>query len=184
VGDSTLAELLALEAGSHFRESFRGEPIPTLKDVFEKIGTRIYYNIELTNYASPLDTLPELVAELVAEYNLEKYILFSSFNPLALIRVRQKIPRAPIGLLAMPGGGGRLPRSPFGYLLGYQALHVEKSDAIQPLVDKIHRRRRKINVYTVNAESDMESLFLIGVDGIFTDDPPLARRVLANIDKA
>ena len=183
VGGSTLAELRALEAGSHFNESFRGEPIPTLNDVFEKIGTRIYYNIELTNYVSPFDSLPGLVAGSVQEHHLEKHILFSSFNPVALIRIRRKLRQAPLGLLTMPGRGGRVPRSPLGYLLGYQALHIEKGDALQPLVDKIHGRRRRINVYTVNSEMDMVNLFQMGVDGIFTDDPPLARQVLSKLNE-
>jgi len=181
VGESTLAELRTLEAGSHFNESFRGEPIPTLQDVFAQIGTRIYYNVELTNYASPLDSLPELVARLVKEHNLEEYILFSSFNPIALIRVRRRLPNVPVGLLALPGSQGRLPRSPIGYLFGYQALHVETSDAVQSFVDTIHEKKRRINVYTVNLETDMRRLYQMGVDGIFTDDPPLAKQVLANL---
>lgn len=179
VRDATLTEIKRLEAGSHFNESHRGEPVPTLDEVFEAIETRIYYNIELTNYASPLDPLPELVASLVKKHNLEQYIIFSSFNPIALIRVRRKIPEAPIALLAMPGSSGAVPRSRFGYLLRYQALHPEAGDTSQDLVEEIHRRKRRIHVYTVNSEAEMRRLFSLGVDGIFTDDPPLARQILA-----
>ena len=183
VGGITLAELRTLEAGSHFNESFRGEPIPTLQDVFAQIGTRTYYNVELTNYASPLDPLPELVAGLVKEHNLKEYVLFSSFNPIALIRARRRLPDASVGLLALAGSKGRLPRSPIGYLFGYQALHVETSDAVQSLVNRIHGNNRWINVYTVNKEADMRRLYQMGVDGIFTDDPPLAKQTLANLAK-
>jgi glycerophosphoryl diester phosphodiesterase len=36
-------------------------------------------------------------------------------------------------------------------------------------------------VYTVNHEVEMQRLFSMGVDGIFTDDPILARNVLDKI---
>ena len=41
----------------------------------------------------------------------------------------------------------------------------------------MHRLKRRIHVWTVNAEEDMRRLFDWGVDGIFTDDPQLAVKV-------
>lgn len=180
VGELSLEEIRKLKAGSHFDNAFRGEPIPTLQEVFETIGERLYYNIELTNYASINDMLPEKVAELVRQSNLADRILFSSFNPIALIRVRRKLPKVPIALLADTGKSGRWARSWLGTLLSYQALHIELRDASPALVQKVHRRRHRLNVYTVNGKEDMLNLFKMGVDGIFTDDPPLARQVLAS----
>ncbi len=177
VGKSTLAELRTLDAGSHFDISFKGEPLPTLSDVFEKIGKRILYNIELTNYASLTDDLPEKTAALVEAYDLVGEVLFSSFNPLALIRVRRRLPAAPIALLAGGGIVGRLARSGVGALLAYQALHVAYPDVTPELVAATHRRNCRLHVYTVNDKDEMLRLLNLGVDGIFTDDPPLARQV-------
>jgi glycerophosphoryl diester phosphodiesterase len=179
VGDLSLDEIRKLDAGSHFDIAFRGEPIPTLRDVFATIGDRIFYNIELTNYASVNDALPEKVAELVRIYNLASKILFSSFNPIALIRVRRIAPEIPIALLAGSGRRGRLARSWLGTLIAYRALHIELGDASPVLIEKTHRRGYRINVYTVNSKDDMLTLFNMGVDGIFTDDPVLARQALA-----
>ena len=114
VRDWTLAEIQKLDAGSHFDRAFAGERIPTLAELFEKTGDRALYNIELTNYASLTDSLPEKVAELVQRYHLAGSVLFSSFNPLALIRVRRKLPEAPIGLLARPHEKGNWARSRLG----------------------------------------------------------------------
>ena len=109
VREYALAEIQKLDAGSYFDIAFKGERIPTLAELFEKVGDRAQYDIELTNYASLTDSLPEAVAALVDRYALTERVLFSSFNPLALIRVRRKLPHNPIGLLARPGKNGHIP---------------------------------------------------------------------------
>jgi glycerophosphoryl diester phosphodiesterase len=181
VRETSLADIQKLDAGSKFDIAFAGERIPTLAQLFEKIEDKTKYNIELTNYASPTDSLPEKVAALVERYQLSDQILFSSFNPLALIRVRRKLPGNPIGLLALPGNSGRWARSWLGSLLAYQALHIARDDTSLEIISSTQRRKNRVHVYTVNDGDGMSSLFQMGVDGIFTDDPPLARRVLASI---
>jgi glycerophosphoryl diester phosphodiesterase len=175
----TLAALQELDAGSFFDVAFHGEHIPTLEQVFEAFGHKTYINIELTNYASTRDNLPDRVAELVKQHRLEKRILFSSFNPRALRKIMQLVPEAPIALLATSGWSGWWARSWLGRMIvPYEALHPEQSDVTPKLVASTHRRGHKLNVYTVNRAEDMRRLFTMGVDGIFTDDPRLARKVL------
>jgi glycerophosphoryl diester phosphodiesterase len=175
----SLAEIKKLDAGSHFDIAFQGETIPTLAEVFEAVGRRTYINIELTNYASLLDSLPEQVARLVKQNSVQDRVLFSSFNPIALIKAHRHLPVVPIGLLAQPGKSGALARSWLGRLIGYYALHPEHSDVTRGLVESCHRWSKRVHVYTVNEEEEMRRLFGLHVDGIFTDDPVLARRILA-----
>ena len=52
VREMTLAQLKALDAGSFFDSAFAGEPIPTLAEVFEAVGSRTLINVEITNYTS------------------------------------------------------------------------------------------------------------------------------------
>jgi glycerophosphoryl diester phosphodiesterase len=125
--------------------------------------------------------LPEKVAELVHRYGLKERVLFSSFNPIALLRVRRQVPEAPIGLLAFEGRSGALARSRLGALLGYQALHPEAGDVTPHLVEWVHRRGCRLHTYTVNREDDLRRLFGLRVDGVFTDDPVLARQVLMRL---
>jgi glycerophosphoryl diester phosphodiesterase len=178
VRDMPLAEIKRLDAGSHFDCAFRGEPIPTLNEVFEAVGHLTFINVELTNYASLTDDLPERVATLVKKHRLQKRVLFSSFNPLALIRVRRKLPETPVGLLALPGFPGAWARSWPGEWLNYQALNAETRDVSAKLVNRLHHRGKRIYVYTVNQMEAMHHLFDLGVDGLITDDPVLARQVL------
>jgi glycerophosphoryl diester phosphodiesterase len=179
VGELSLAELRRLDAGSHFDHAFKGEPIPTLDEVFDAIGRQIYVNVELTNYASLTDDLPEKVAGVVHKHGLARRVLFSSFNPIALLRIRRLVTQAPLGLLALPGSRGVLARSPVGYLIGYHALHPHHQDVTEALVERAHQRGKRVHAFTVNQAGDIRRVFKDGVDGIFTDDPILARQVLA-----
>jgi glycerophosphoryl diester phosphodiesterase len=176
----TLAALKELDAGSFFDIAFRGERIPTLAQVFEAFGHKTFINVELTNYASPEDDLPAQVVELVKHHRLEKRVLFSSFNPRALLKAKRLIPEVPVGLLALPGRRGWWARSWLGRMLvPYDAIHPEMADVTAGLVSSAHHRGHRVNVWTVNQPEDMQRLFALGVDGIFTDDPRLARHVLA-----
>lgn len=177
VRDFTLAEIRKLEAGSHFDIAFKGEPIPTLDKVLEAVGKRIYINIEIANYATLTDKLPVKVAELVKRYEMEERVIFSSFNPLALLRTRRILPEVPTGLLAIAGSSGNWARSWPGRLIHYKSLHPEQRDVTPDLVKQAHQKGHPVFVYTVNRADEMNMLFEMGVDGIFTDDPVLAQQV-------
>jgi glycerophosphoryl diester phosphodiesterase len=179
VRDMNLAQLRQLDAGSHFGPAFQGEHVPTLEEVFNAVGEKIFINIELTNYASMTDTLPEKVADLVRRQHLEEQVMFSSFNPLALWKARRSLSEPPIGLLAQAGKPGAWARSWIGRIIGYNSINPELSDVDFHLVENAHRHGKRILVYTVNQAEDIQRMFQLHVDGIFTDDPILARQILS-----
>jgi glycerophosphoryl diester phosphodiesterase len=173
-----LADLRSLDAGSFFSDQYNGEKIPTLDEVFETIGKKLSINVELTNYATPGDALVEKVVELVKRHGLQKRVLFSSFLPHNLSKAASLLPEVPRGLLAWKGWLGWWARS-FGFAFGeYQALHPHLSDVSPEQVQRVHRLKRRIHVWTVNLADDMRRLAGWGVDAIFTDDPELACRTL------
>jgi glycerophosphoryl diester phosphodiesterase len=177
VKDLSLAGLRALDAGSFFSENHSGEKIPTLEEVFESLGKRIFINVELTNYKTPRDQLVESVCMLVKKFGLQKQVMFSSFLASNLSKARAYLPGVPRGLLALNGLLGAWARS-FGFAFGrYHALHPYLKDVTPQQVQRVHRLQRRIHVWTVNAADDMRRLFRWGVDAIFTDDPQLAVRV-------
>jgi len=177
VRNFSVREFQQMDAGSHFSEEFRGEPVPTLRQVFEELGKKLFINVELTNYATPRDQLPEKVATLVKEYQLEEWVLFSSFNPFNLIRVRRELPDCPVGILALEGTAGWLARSFIGRWFAPQIIHPNLKDASADFIQKEHQRNRRVHVWTVNDPQDIERLFQDRVDGIFTDDPVTARKI-------
>ncbi len=180
VSQMTLEQLKALDAGQKFDDVFRGERIPTLGEVFQAVQHRVLINIELTNYESPRDTLPEKVADILLAHHQETNVLISSFNPIALRRFHNILPDCPLGLLALPGLAGAWARSALGRWVPYQALHPALRDTTPTLIRQRHRLGHRVHTYTVNLPADMQKLFRWEVDGIFTDDPPLAQRTLAH----
>lgn len=180
--EHSLAALKELDAGKHFAAEFSGEKIPTLAEVFEAVAHLIFINIELKNYTSPGDQLPDKVADLVQRNGLQKRVMFSSFNLFALQRVSKLLPEVPRGLLALPGIKGAPARSWLGRMgLDYQAIHPETRDTNPRLIQKAHQLGKRVHVYTVNQRQEMVRLCQAGVDGIITDDPPLAFDVLKQI---
>ncbi len=173
VGDYSLAELKKLDAGSWFGEQFRNERIPTLAEIFETVGGKLFMNIELTNYATPFDQLVDKVAELVKRYQMEERILYSSFFPHNLIRAGALTPGLPRGQLALPGAAGWWQRR-WGNFLSIQAEHPFDRDVSAASIQRAHARGRLVYVWTVNQPDEMRRLQTLGVDGIFTDDPKLA----------
>jgi len=183
VAEMSLAQLKELEAGSFFDDNYRGEKIPTLEEVFEAVGKKTYINVELTNYASKWDDLPDKAVSLVRKFSLENNVLFSSFNPIALRRTAKLLPQTARGLLTLPGGSGWLLRGWLGRLLvPYQALHPEYRDVTSRMVADAHHHHKRVNVWTVNEANQMKELIKLKVDGIITDDPRLARELVNAMD--
>ena len=178
VAASTLEVIRKLDAGAWFNEKFAGTKVPLLEEVFETVGRDKMINIELTNYASPRDGLVLKVSELIKRHNNQNQILFSSFFPSNLKIAAQTLPAVPRGLLAMPGLVGLWARS-FGFMFGdYQALHPHISNASREQVQRAHRLKRRVHVWTANTPEEIVRLKEWGVDGIFTDDPQTAVRAL------
>lgn len=178
VAEMTLADLRKLDAGSKFSPDFAGEPIPTLRQVLELTGSRILVNIELKNYAHPLDALTECVIRLVQEMGLSQSVLLSSFNPLNLSRAKRLDPDIRRGLLTFPGKAGALLRGPVGKLFSYQALHPYYEDVNPKMVQAQHKMGNQINVWTVDNPVELRRMRDYGVDMLICNDPAAARLAL------
>jgi glycerophosphoryl diester phosphodiesterase len=172
-----LAALQELDAGVQFPWQFPGERIPTLDEVFETIGKRIYMNVELKNYSTPNDALVPKVVELVKKHGLQNRVLFSSFFARNLRKVRLLLPEVPRGLLTIPGLMGSWGRT-FGWRGNYYALNPYLTDINAGLVDRVHAAGKRVNAWTVTTEADIKRMIGLGVDGIITGDPALVLRLL------
>jgi glycerophosphoryl diester phosphodiesterase len=172
-----LVALKELDAGGKFSEGFKGEKIPTLHEVFERFGKQILMNVELTNYSTSFDDLVIRVVELVKTYKVEDRVIFSSFLARSLRLARRLLPEVPCGLLVYSGWLGLFPRW-FGWKKRFQALHPYLTDVNQALVQSVHGSGKRIHVWTVNGKEEIKSMLALNVDGIFTDDPGMLRRLM------
>jgi glycerophosphoryl diester phosphodiesterase len=173
----SFTSLRDLDAGSWFSDGYSGERIPTMDEVFETVGKRTHIDVELTNYTTPLDDLVTCVVEKVKRHGLQDRMLFSSFFPRNLRKAHLLLPEVPLGLLTMRDWKGFWGRT-FGWRGDYYAFHPHFTNANAGLVDRVHAMGKRVQVWTVNAEEDLKRMIGLGVDGIFTDDPELALRLL------
>ena len=180
VNEMTCAELKNLDAGSKFNSKYAGEKIPTLDEVFEHVGQKLFVNVELTNYGSRNDDLVEKVVQVVKRQNMQGRVLFSSFLPKNLKIAQQLLPDTPVAILCLPGIGGVITRSSLLRTTSPEIIHPYLTDVNQGFVNREHKNGRRVHVWTVNLEADLKRMLSLGVDGIFTDDPQKARKLIAN----
>jgi len=178
VNQLTHEELKQLDAGSFFHPRFSSEQIPTLDEVFESVGKKIFINVELTNYTSTGDRLVPLVAEIVKRHNVQNSVMFSSFEPENLRIITKLLPDVPVGLLADVGLKGARNRSAEFLDISPRIIHPYLTDVTPRFMARERERGRRVHVWTVNFEVSLRRLKKLGVDGVFTDDPVKALRVM------
>jgi len=180
VSARTRAELKALDAGSSFSPEFAGERIPILDEVFAELGAKSLINVEMTNYASPRDSLPERVVELVFTFGLESRVLLSSFNPFALRTARRLAPDLPLGFLLGPGQPLWM-RALFPRISPHESYHLHDTLITEGAARRAHRAGRKFIPWTVNDPDRIRWLLKQGADAIITDAPDLALEIRKDV---
>jgi len=73
--------------------------IPLLQDVFEKFGSKLYYNLEIKPSISPYGQLIKRLIQLIDEFKLSEHIWISSFDAYFLWRWNKSAPKIPTGYL-------------------------------------------------------------------------------------
>jgi len=171
IADKTLAELKELDAGGKFSPHFAGERIPTLEQVFDALQGRLLVNVEIKDVSLSGVGLEAPVVEVVRRFGMEKKVLFSSFNPLTLRRLRPLAPDIPAGLLYSRNLAIYLRRAWLAPFTPHQARHPHSALADERLVRWCRAHQLCVNVWTVNEPAEMKRLIALGVDGIITDVP-------------
>lgn len=162
--------------------------IPFLDEIFT-VFPRTKFNIDIKSVA-PI--APEIVADLIAQYEKENEVIVASFHSEQISRFREICPS--VITSAHPG---EVYRFLFGSKLRllsllvrnpeYDVLQVPPQQGHITVVDKrflaeAHKRDIEVHVWTINEEPEMERLTMLGVDGIFTDYPEKMFNVLNQLD--
>jgi glycerophosphoryl diester phosphodiesterase len=180
VRDRTLAELRTLDAGGWFDPSYSTQRIPTLQEVIEEVGHHLLLNIELKTMDLKVDDLTAAVVHIVEESGLLDRVVLSSFNPLAVRRVKRLKPRAQVGLLYAPSSPFFLRHPWTRHFLDLEALHPYHTDVDEGYVAWATRRGYRVHTWTVDEPERMKELARLGVDIIITNRPDVLGKVLAS----
>ena len=170
IWDATLAQISDIDIGSWFDPRFSQERIPTLKEVLEAARGKAKVVIELKYYGHD-KKLEQRVVDIVEEADMVNETAIMSLNYNAIRKIRALRPDWKIGLLSATSLG-QLAR------LDADFLAVAMRMATGQFVRRAHKAGKQVFVWTVNDAASMSRMISLGVDGIITDEPELARRVL------
>jgi glycerophosphoryl diester phosphodiesterase len=173
VKDFTLTELQSLDAGGWYAAQFAGQRVPTLAQVLHELGPRLTINIELKTVTLRSDGLEAEVVRLVEDTGMVSQVIVSSYNPVALWRVRRLNPYVSTGILYAPDMPRYLRDRWLQPLVRPAALHPRWDMIDQQTVSAAHRQGLKMIPWTCEEPDAMRRLADWGVDGIITGRPDL-----------
>jgi glycerophosphoryl diester phosphodiesterase len=141
--------------------------IPSLDAVLKEFSSKCLINIEIkeTGLAADVRAMSRSRNVIVSSFYWNELSGLAPETPIALLATRSHIDR--MGARAfIDEAKGR----------GATAVHPERTTDIPALLPLAHLAGLRVNVWTVNAKSEMSYFKQLGVDGIFTDFPEEAVR--------
>lgn len=176
VKDYTYEELLQLNFNRKYPELGKVK-IPTLEEVYLLIkDTKLYINVELKNGIIFYENLEEKVMELTKKMGLLERVIYSSFNHYSVMKLKVLDPSVKTGFLYEDG---YLDMPEYAKKYHVEALHPALYNLQYPdFIKDCKSREIDIRVWTVNKEEDMKMLCENGINGIITNYPDIARKVV------
>ena len=166
----TFAELEKLDVGSWFSPEYEGTRIPSLSEVLELCSQKIGLNVEI-KYVGKNSELPEKTAEMIKEYGMENQCVITSTNLSYLKRVKEVLPEIRTGYIISAAYGNFYSNEDVDF------ISIRSGFVTSALMQNAHEQGKAVYAWTVNTKSERERLTLLGVDGIITDRPVLAREI-------
>ena len=171
IASMTFEELEKLDVGSWFSSEFAGTRIPSLSEVLELCSQKTSLNIEI-KYVGKNSELPEKTAEMVREYGMENQCVITSTNLSYLKRVKEALPEIRTGYIISAAYGNFYSSEDVDF------ISIRSGFVTSALMQNAHEQGKAVYAWTVNTKSELERLTLLGVDGIITDRPVLAREIV------
>lgn len=170
VWDATMDDLSAIDIGSWFDPLYAAERTPTLRDVLLTAKGRGKVLIELKYYGHDV-ALEARVAEIVDDTGMADAVAAMSLKRPGVEKMQQLRPNWPQGVLAATAIGDLS-------ALDVDFLALNTGQISLPLIRRAHAQGKKVYAWTVDDPVTMTRLISIGVDGLITNKPALARTVM------
>ena len=172
IWDMNLAELKGVDIGSWFGDEFSDERIPTLREVLEEVRGRALLLIELKYYGND-QHLEQSVVEVVEQAGMIEGVAFMSLKREGIEKLQKLRPEWRAGLLLSKTIG-----SLSSLQIDFLAVNMGTTGA--GFIRQAHAAGKELFVWTVNDQVSMTRMMSLGVDGVITDEPKMARQVLAD----
>jgi glycerophosphoryl diester phosphodiesterase len=195
IQNHTFAELQQLDAGYRYTPDggqtfpFRGQGIviPTLAEVFENFPN-LWINIDMKQETP---SLIQAFADLIHQHNVAERLCVGSFSNQTVADFRRACPE-----VTRVASHAEVVRWCVLTKLRLERLYWGQGQVVQiPEVDpdtglrlvtprsvrSAHRHNMAVHVWTVNLQTDMQRLIDMGVDGLISDFPDQALRLLGRL---
>jgi len=166
------AQIQAVDIGSSTSPAFSDQRVPTLAAALEACRGVSEVDIELKDYGHN-QQLEERVVGLVEAAGMQDRIVTMSLNPKMVARMKELRPKWTSGVLIAKSIGN--PRA-----LPGDFLAVQKALATRRFIRQVHSTGRPVFAWTVDDPQTMLHFVGLGIDGLITNEPAIAREALAN----
>ena len=174
ISDYTRADLEKISAGKTKNDEFGFTPIPSLAEYLAFMAEHKdkFTNIELKTAPVYYPEIEEKTLELVRKFDLEKNIIYSSFNWLSIERMQRLGTISETGLLF--SGMKLYNQAHIIKSLGINYFHPDFNDLTDEIVKSYLDNKVGLNVWTVNEIEDMKVCLSWNIDGLITNFPDRA----------
>ena len=166
-----LNTIRGLDAGSWYSERFAGERVPTLKELLDASRGRIRLMVELKYDGEDRGLLEETIRQIQVSGLTERCILACTRIDV-LRRSKELEPRLDTVYI-----GEEIPRNGEG-LDAADGLSICLAGLRAEEAAQVRGQGKDLYKWTVNARKEMELAFALGAEGLVTDNPALAQKVL------
>lgn len=160
----------SLDCGSWFSEEFKGERVPTLKEVFEVVPKDVLLNIEIKEIERGRADIEKLVLKEIYEADRLESVVISSFHHSIIQSLHKLEPKLKLALLTA-SEILNLPKYLDDNGLVSYSYHPEINLITKNTVKELEEKGIKTFVWTVNTVIDYQWLDSIGVHGVITNYP-------------
>jgi glycerophosphoryl diester phosphodiesterase len=170
VWEGTLAQLRQIDMGGWFDPKFSSERIPTLEEVLMEVKGKAKVLIELKYYGHD-EKLEQRVVDIVEKADMAENVALMSLKPAGIKKLRTLRPDWETGILLSKAIGDISK-------MDVDFLAVNMGVMKPSFVRTIHQAGKKAYIWTADDPVSMTSMISLGVDGIITNEPEMARKVL------
>jgi glycerophosphoryl diester phosphodiesterase len=170
IWETDAARLRSVDLGAARGPAFAGERVPTLAEALDVCKGHVNVLVELKSYGHN-DRLEERVVAIVETAGMEADCTFMSLDHDMVHALKRLRPSWRTGVLVAKALGDLTD-------LDADFLAVQAGMVDGRFVRRAHRAGRQVYVWTVDDPASMVAAVSYGVDGLITNEPAVARRVL------
>jgi glycerophosphoryl diester phosphodiesterase len=150
-----------------------GQPLPFLDDLLDFVRSKpdafIQVEIKCGKYSdADIATLCDASTKLVAERGVEKQVVFISFEPRAIKKIKELNPRQATCLVSDTSTADVIKAA---RALHAEYLSVQLGNLSRNFVRDAHKAGLKVTTWTISTPQDAQLAILLGTDYVTTDVP-------------